>query len=84
MAQLYYNRGVVLYRGLSEPGRALYAFERALALDPDLPQGPQVRSATLEMRARGYQPLTDAQAGAGPAGTRPGPQRGGPRPGDRR
>lgn len=58
-AQVYYNRGVLFLNGLSEPGRALFAFEKALALDPTLPQGGETRAMTIELRARGLQPLDD-------------------------
>ena len=65
LAQIYYNRGVVLLNGLGEPGRALFAFEKALALDPALPQSQQTRAMTIELRADGLQPLNDAQAAGG-------------------
>jgi tetratricopeptide (TPR) repeat protein len=62
LAQIYYNRGIALSQRLSEPGRALFAFEKALELDPDLVQAPQTRAKVLELKARGYQPLPDRPA----------------------
>ncbi len=66
LAQIYYNRGVVLLNGLSEPGRALWALEKALELDPALPQGRETRAMTLELRARGYQPIAEIPAAREP------------------
>src|SRR5206468_1807868 len=34
MARLYFNRGLILYEGMNEPGRALYNFEKSIAIDP--------------------------------------------------
>jgi 4-amino-4-deoxy-L-arabinose transferase-like glycosyltransferase len=71
LAQVYYNRGVALSQGLSEPGRALFAFEKALELNPDLLQAPQTRAKILELRAGGYQPLPDRPADEASAPTPP-------------
>jgi tetratricopeptide (TPR) repeat protein len=58
-ALLYFHRGLILYSGLGEPGRALFNFEKALETDPSLPQSRDVRNVILELRAGGFQPLPD-------------------------
>ncbi len=58
-AEICFYRGLVFYRGLDQPGRALYNFERALGLDPEQSQGAEIRRAILDLRARGFQPLSD-------------------------
>jgi 4-amino-4-deoxy-L-arabinose transferase-like glycosyltransferase/Tfp pilus assembly protein PilF len=80
-ALMHTHRGFIYLRALNEPGRALYHFEKALEIDPALPQSADVRSTILQLRARGYQPLADdlfenvpGPAGAGP---RPGAGRSG-------
>jgi tetratricopeptide (TPR) repeat protein len=59
MAQVYFYRGLIFYRGLNEPGTALYDFEKALELNPSHPQAPAIRNAVRELRARGRQPSED-------------------------
>ncbi len=58
-AQIHFYRGFIFYRGLDEPGKALFNFEKAVELDPALPQATEIRRTILELRAHGYQPLPD-------------------------
>jgi tetratricopeptide (TPR) repeat protein len=58
-AEICFFRALVFYQGLDQPGRALYNFERAMALDPGQPQSAEIRRAILDLRARGFQPLSD-------------------------
>lgn len=59
MAQVYFNRGLIYFRGLNEGGMALYDFEKVLELNPAHPQASAIRSAIRELRARGRQPVPD-------------------------
>ena len=59
LAQVYFNRGLIFYRGLNEGGMALYDFEKALELNPNHPQAAAIRGAIRELRARGRQPEED-------------------------
>ncbi|HKB07460.1 MAG TPA: glycosyltransferase family 39 protein [Candidatus Polarisedimenticolia bacterium] len=68
MARLYFNRGLILYQGMNEPGRALYNFEKSIAIDPNYSQASVIRSTILSLRARGIQPLPDEpETGKAPA-----------------
>jgi tetratricopeptide (TPR) repeat protein len=68
LAQIYFYRGLIYQRGLDQPGKALYDYERALATDPGLPQADDLRREVLALRARGIQPLSDEAALTPPAG----------------
>jgi tetratricopeptide (TPR) repeat protein/4-amino-4-deoxy-L-arabinose transferase-like glycosyltransferase len=59
MAQVYFNRALIFYRGLNEGGMALYDFEKALELNPGHPQSAAIQNAARELRARGRQPVED-------------------------
>jgi tetratricopeptide (TPR) repeat protein len=61
LAEIYFNRGFIFLQGLKQPGRALYDFEKVLALNPGYPQGDQLRGTILRLRAAGYQPLRDEE-----------------------
>jgi tetratricopeptide (TPR) repeat protein len=67
-ARLCFYRGLIFFKGLEEPGKALFDFERALELDPGMPQSGEVRDAILQLRARGLQPIPDEEP---PPGTVP-------------
>jgi tetratricopeptide (TPR) repeat protein len=64
LARLYFNRGLILYQGLNEPGRALYNFERSIELDPAYSQAATTRNTILILRARGIQPISDEPGSA--------------------
>lgn len=59
MAQVYFNRALIFYRGLNERGMALYDFEKALELNPGHPQAAAIQNAVRELRARGQNPQED-------------------------
>ena len=59
LAQVYFNRGLIFYRGLDDGGTALYDFEEALLLNPAHPQAGAIAGAIRELRARGRQPVPD-------------------------
>jgi lipoprotein NlpI len=58
-ALLYFHRGIILLRGLGEPGRALHDFEQAIATDPSIPQAADVRATIQDLQRRGILPITD-------------------------
>jgi tetratricopeptide (TPR) repeat protein len=68
LARLRFYRGLIFFRGLEEPGKALYDLESALALDPGMPQAGEVRETILALRARGIQPIPDEDKPAAPSG----------------
>jgi tetratricopeptide (TPR) repeat protein len=70
LARMHVYRGLVFLRGLNEPGKALYAFERALEIDPRVAQADELRRTVLELRARGLHPVADEPGGA-PVPARP-------------
>jgi tetratricopeptide (TPR) repeat protein len=59
LARLYFNRGLVLYQGLNEPGKALYNFEKSIELNPTYSQAAEIRRMILSLRSRGVQPTPD-------------------------
>ena len=59
LAQIHLNRGLVLLRGLDDPGRALWNLEQSLALAPDHSQAPAIRQEVEGLRARGIEPVQD-------------------------
>ncbi|OLC55024.1 MAG: hypothetical protein AUH92_03035 [Acidobacteria bacterium 13_1_40CM_4_69_4] len=67
LSRLYVRRGLILLRGLNEPGRALYNFERALELDPGYARADEVRSTVMTLRSQGFQPLADEPGNPAPA-----------------
>ena len=88
-ADVYFYRGLVFFRGLGDPGKALFDFEKVLELNPAHPQAREVASAVSSLRRRGVQPVADEPpAPAPPAGAptrpparptaRPGPSPSGP------
>jgi tetratricopeptide (TPR) repeat protein len=58
-AQMYFNRGLIHYQGLKDPGRALYDFEKCLEVDPTYAQGDVIRKTIMTLQARGIQPIAD-------------------------
>jgi len=62
LARLYFNRGLILYQGLNDPGRALYNFEKSLSIDPGYSQAPATRNIVFVLRTRGFQPIPDEPA----------------------
>ena len=58
-ARMYFNRGLIYYEGLNDPGRALYDFLKCLETNPAYSQEPVVRSTILTLQARGTQPIVD-------------------------
>src|SRR5206468_6913595 len=50
LARLYFNRGLILYQGLNDPGRALYNFEKSLSIDPGYSQAPAIRNIVFVLR----------------------------------
>ncbi len=61
-ARMYFYRGKIYLEGLNEPGKALYDFERALDLDPRIPQEAEARQRIDMLRAAGVQPIEDRPA----------------------
>jgi tetratricopeptide (TPR) repeat protein len=59
LAQIMVNRGLIFERGMNEPGRALYCYEKGLELDPAYPEVDNLKAAILHLRAAGLQPLPD-------------------------
>jgi len=59
LAQIHLDRGLVLLRGLDDPGRALWNLEQSLALAPDHSQGPAIRREVEGLRSRGVTPVED-------------------------
>ncbi len=58
-ARLFFHRGIILFRGLDEPGRALDSLERSIAADPTIPQAPDIHAAIQDLRGRGFLPVPD-------------------------
>jgi len=66
LARLYFNRGLILYQGLNQPGQALYNFEKSLSLDPAYSQALTIRNTILVLRSKGIQPIPDEPATGNP------------------
>jgi tetratricopeptide (TPR) repeat protein len=58
-ARMYFYRGKIFLEGLGDPGKALYDFEKALALDPLIPQEAEARQRIVTLRANGVLPIED-------------------------
>jgi len=73
LARLYFNRGLILFEGLNDPGRALYNFEKSLEINPEYSQAGVIRTTIITLQTRGIQPISDEPARAAPApgGTTP-------------
>ena len=69
LAQMYFNRGLVFLKGLDDPARALFDFDRALGLDPSHPQAAEIKRTIGDLKARGVSEIPDdafERAGAAP------------------
>jgi len=83
LARLYFNRGIILFQGMNEPGRALYNFEKSLEINPGYSQAEEIRKTVMGLQTRGVQPVSDepppkpAQPAA-PGSTEPAPPAAGP------
>jgi len=62
-AQLLFLRAMIFDRGLSDPARALYDFEKVLELDPEHVQAPAIRERVKDLRAGGVRPSPDDPLG---------------------
>ena len=67
LARLYFNRGLILFQGLNDPGRALYNFEKSLEINPEYSQAAVIRKTILTLQTRGIQPISDEPARAAPS-----------------
>ncbi|HEU4401271.1 MAG TPA: tetratricopeptide repeat protein [Candidatus Polarisedimenticolia bacterium] len=58
-SDIHFYRGLIYQRGLNDPAKALYDFERTLALNPSHPQASEIKKTIAALRASGVQPTPD-------------------------
>ncbi|HYS05792.1 MAG TPA: tetratricopeptide repeat protein [Candidatus Dormibacteraeota bacterium] len=67
LARLYFNRGLILFQGLNDPGRALYNLKKSLEINPTYSQAAVIRKTIMTLQTRGIQPISDEPARAAPS-----------------
>jgi tetratricopeptide (TPR) repeat protein len=73
LAQIHFNRGLILLNGMNEPGKALYNLERALEIKPDYAQAEEIKRTILDIKMQGYLSIEDEALHRPPAGAPPNP-----------
>ena len=66
LARLYFNRGLILFQGLNDPGRALYNLQKSLEINPAYSQAAVIRKTIMTLQTRGIQPISDEPARVAP------------------